>query len=88
MNPSASTIPLWLKIAFTAFMFVLVPVYWANYGPTNFLYFCDVALFLVLAGIWTENPLLVSLPPSAFCCRRCCGAWISWSNFAAAGSPG
>ena len=43
-------------------MAVLVPVYWANYGPTNFLYFCDLALFLVLAGIWTESALLVSLP--------------------------
>ena len=32
-----SVIPLWLKLAYTAFMAVLVPVYWANYGPTNFL---------------------------------------------------
>ena len=55
-------VPLWLKLAYTAFMAVLVPVYWVNYGPTNFLYFCDVALFLTLAGIWTENGLLISLP--------------------------
>lgn len=54
-------IPLWLKIAYTAFMAVLVPVYWLRYGPTNFLYFCDVALFLTLAGIWTENRLLISM---------------------------
>ena len=39
-----------LKVAYTAFMAVLVPVYWHHYGPTNFLYFCDVALFLTLAG--------------------------------------
>ena len=37
VKPFAPIIPLWLKLAFTAFMFVLVPVYWANYGPTNFL---------------------------------------------------
>lgn len=37
---------------------VLVPVYWANYGPTNFLYFCDVALFLTLAAVWAESALL------------------------------
>ena len=55
-------IPLWLKLAYTGFMAVLIPVYWSNYGPTNFLYFCDVALFLALAGIWTENRLLISLP--------------------------
>ena len=44
-------IPLWLKIAYTAFLAVMVPVYWANYGPTNFLYFCDVALLLTLVGV-------------------------------------
>jgi hypothetical protein len=58
----ARRIPLWLKVAYTIFMAVLVPVYWMKYGPTNFLYFCDVALFLTLAGVWTENRLLLSLP--------------------------
>ena len=57
-----SAIPLWLKIVYTAFMGVLIPVYWKNYGPTNFLYFCDVALLLTLVGIWTENRLLISMP--------------------------
>ncbi len=54
-------LPLPFKLAYTAFMAVLVPVYWYYYGPTNFLYFCDVALFLTLAGIWLESPLLVSM---------------------------
>ena len=57
----AGRLPLWLKLAYTAFMAVLLPVYWANYGPTNFLYFCDVALFITLVGIWIESPLLVSM---------------------------
>lgn len=62
-NPAqASLIPLWLKLAFTAFMAVLVPVYWHYYGPTNFLYFCDASLFLTLLGVWLESPLLVSIP--------------------------
>jgi hypothetical protein len=56
-----SKIPLWLKLTLTAFMAVWFPVYWANYGPTNFLYFCDVALLLTFVGIWTENRLLVSM---------------------------
>jgi hypothetical protein len=59
--PSPNRLPLWFKLAYSAFMAVLVPVYWYYYGPTNFLYFCDVALFLTLAGIWLENPLLVSM---------------------------
>ena len=54
-------IPLGLKLAYTAFMAVLIPVYWSNYGPTNFLYFCDVALLLTLVGIWRESRLLVSM---------------------------
>jgi hypothetical protein len=61
MTQAANRLPLALKIAYTAFMAVLVPVYWHYYGPTNFLYFCDAALFLTLAGIWLESPLLVSM---------------------------
>ncbi len=59
---TSTAIPLWLKLTYTAFMAVLIPVYWHHYGPTNFLYFCDVALLLTLAGIWLESPLLISLP--------------------------
>jgi len=56
-----SRVPMWLKWAYTTFMMVLVPVYWANYGPTNFIYFCDAALFLSLFAIWTDNALLASM---------------------------
>lgn len=56
------SIPLSIKLAFTAFMAVLVPVYWTHYGPTNFLYFCDLALILTLVGLWRENALLISMP--------------------------
>lgn len=59
---SSAAIPMWLKITYTAFMAVLIPVYWYHYGPANFLYFCDIALLLTLAGVWLEKPLLVSLP--------------------------
>jgi hypothetical protein len=54
-------VPVWLKWAFTAFMMVLVPVYWVNYGPTNFLYFCDASLFLTLYAIWMDAPLPASM---------------------------
>src|SRR5277367_2862397 len=42
-------------------MAVLIPVYWYYYGPTNFLYACDLALILTLIGVWTESALLVSM---------------------------
>jgi hypothetical protein len=58
----ARALPLALKLGYTAFMAVLVPCYWALYGPSNFLYFCDLALFFALAAVWTESPLLASMP--------------------------
>ena len=58
---AAGRVPLAVKLAYTAFMAVLVPSYLAWWGPTNFAYFCDQALLLVLVGIWLESPLLISL---------------------------
>lgn len=54
-------IPLWLKIAYTVFVAVLVPYYLRQYGPLNFLWFCDVALLMTLAALWLESPLLASM---------------------------
>ena len=59
---SPGRIPLWLKVLYTAFVAVLVPIYLRDYGPTNFLYFCDVALLMTLVAIWTENSLWASAP--------------------------
>lgn len=54
-------VPLSVKLLYTAFVAVLIPVYWHYYGPTNFLYFCDITLILLTVAIWTESPLLVSM---------------------------
>jgi hypothetical protein len=61
MDNKPTRIPLAAKIVYTAFMAVLIPVYWWNYGPTNFLYFCDIALLLTLVGIWRESRLLIGI---------------------------
>jgi len=53
-------IPLWSKLILTAYVAVLVPIYWVTYGPTNFLFFCDMALLLTLLAMWRESALLVS----------------------------
>lgn len=53
-------IPLWLKIGFSAFIAVWIPVYWQYYSPWNFLWFCDLANFLLLSALWLESPLLLS----------------------------
>ena len=65
MCSSGRRIPLWIKIAYTTFMAVLVPIYLKNYGATNFLYLCDVALFTTLLGIWLESPVILSRRSSA-----------------------
>jgi hypothetical protein len=57
----AKRIPMAVKLAYTAFAALLIPVYLAHYGPTNFFYFCDQAVLLTLVGIWIESPLLISL---------------------------
>jgi hypothetical protein len=54
-------VPLWLKLAFTAFVAVLVPVYWREYGPSNFLWFSDIALFAIVLTLWTRHPLPASM---------------------------
>src|SRR3569833_1909460 len=54
-------IPLAIKVAYTAFVIVLVPIYLRHFGPANFLFFCDAALLITLAGLWTESSLLVSM---------------------------
>jgi hypothetical protein len=54
-------VPLVVKVAYTAFVAVLVPFYLSAYGPTNFLYFCDVALLLGLVAVWTEWSLPASM---------------------------
>ena len=53
-------VPLGVKLVAAAFVAVLVPAYWGEYGPGNFLWFSNVALVLLAAGLAAESPLLVS----------------------------
>ena len=57
----ANRIPRTVKLVYSAFTAVLVPYYLQAYGPTNFLYFCDVALLLTLVAVWREDALLISM---------------------------
>jgi hypothetical protein len=57
----AHKIPLWIKILYTLFVAVVVPCYWIQYSPVNFLWFCDVALLITVAALWLESALLVSM---------------------------
>jgi hypothetical protein len=59
--PIDAVIPLGLKVAYTIFVCALVPIYWRQYGPTNFLWFSDIALLALVPALWLENTLLVSM---------------------------
>lgn len=61
LEPTARrALPLWLKVGYTLWFLVWVPVYWVDNGPANFLWLCDVANIVVLAAVWLESPLLFS----------------------------
>ena len=68
-------IPLAAKVAGTAFLAVLVPVYLHTYGPTNFLWFCDAALILTVAGMWLESSLLISMCAVGILLPQC--VWLA-----------
>jgi hypothetical protein len=55
-----SIFPISLKLAYTLFVCILIPVYWHHHGPANFLWFSDIALFGSLIALWIESPLVAS----------------------------
>src|SRR4051812_1875043 len=74
LGQGVSHIPLAVKLAYTLFVLVMASFYLPQYGPLNFLWFCDVALLVTGVGIWLESPLLISmqavaitLPQIAWC---------------------
>jgi hypothetical protein len=57
---SSREVPLTVKVLYTIFVCVLIPIYWRHYGAANFLWFSDIALLIGLVALWLENPLLAS----------------------------
>jgi hypothetical protein len=49
-----------VRLAYTGWMAVWVPVYWSANGWTNFLWICDFANFVLLAALWTGSALLAT----------------------------
>lgn len=50
-----------LKIAHTVYLAVLVPAYWVQWGPGNFLWFSDLALIGMAPALWYEQRRLTSM---------------------------
>ena len=60
-NNFDSTWMLWFKILYTLLAFIICPVYWYQYGVTNFLWFSDIAFFLMVPALWLRQPLIASM---------------------------
>jgi hypothetical protein len=54
-------VPLWLKLAYTVLVAVVVPIYWVRYGPANYLWFSDIAFVLLVPALWLESRMIVSM---------------------------
>jgi hypothetical protein len=53
-------IPLWTKVLWTVCVIAWIPLYWRQYGPQNFLFFCDLGNLFITAGLWMESALIFS----------------------------
>jgi hypothetical protein len=56
----AMRIPLWLKVFWTVWVMVWIPVYERQYGLQNFLFFCDLGNIFIAAALWFESALIFS----------------------------
>ena len=54
-------IPVWFKLAYTAFVLVIVVIWWRNYGWRNFLWFSDIAFIGAVPAMWLGNAALSSI---------------------------
>jgi hypothetical protein len=54
-------IDLWIKIAYTALLAVILPTYAVSWGWRNFLWFSDIALITTGVALWLDNSLLASM---------------------------
>lgn len=61
MGWPVATIPLWFKLAYTAFVLYVMVVWWKNYGWTNFLWFSDIAFIGAVPAMWLESAAMASV---------------------------
>ncbi len=54
-------IPLWIKVFYSLFVAILLPIYFVRYGWRNFLWFSDIALIAGVPALWLESSLIASM---------------------------
>lgn len=60
ISGSGQDVPMWLKVGFTLLAVVVFVTYWDYYGPENYLWFSDIALFAMVPALWLGNRLIAS----------------------------
>ncbi|HEX4951965.1 MAG TPA: membrane-associated protein [Thermoanaerobaculia bacterium] len=55
-----AAIPAPVKVAYTLWLLMWIPVYWIHNGPWNFLWFCDLANLVLAVALWRGSSLLLS----------------------------
>lgn len=60
-DSSAAGVPRWLKPAFTLWILIWAPSYVVLLGAQNFFWLCNVASFLLLVALWSEQRTLMSM---------------------------
>lgn len=61
LGQDVAQVPLWLKLAYSAGLAIVVATYWRKYGPQNFLWFSDIALIVTAVALWREDAFLASM---------------------------
>ncbi len=49
------------KLLLGLLLSILIPSYYQHYGIENFLWFSDIALFLIFLGVYSSSALLISI---------------------------
>ncbi len=57
---AALTVPVWFKLAYTAFVLYVMAVWLRHYGWTNFLWFSDIAFIGAVPAMWLESGPIAS----------------------------
>lgn len=54
-------IPLWIKLSYTILALIIFPIYLYKYGATNFLWFSDIAFFVMVPALWFKSRIISSM---------------------------
>ncbi len=54
-------IPVWFKLAYTAFVLVILVIWLKHYGWRNLMWFSDIALLGAVPALWLDSALIASV---------------------------